>query len=87
MVFSVGFERCKIISPTHLLVDSVKLLQFNFLDESLKAVTVDSIEKFARASRYFTEANKVDVAIQIEVAASTEEGYSRASCSNDALGW
>ena len=48
-------------------------------------MTAYSIEKFARAFHYSTEANKVDAAIQTEEAIDAEEGYSGASRSDDAL--
>ena len=85
IAFSMGFKRCKIIAQAYLPADSVELLQVNFLDESLKVVTANSVEKFTRASRYSAKANKVDAAFQTEEAIGAKEGCSRASHSDNAL--
>ena len=84
--FSAGFERYKIMAQVHFSADSVKLLLVNFLDESLKTVTADRAEKFARTSCYSAEANKVNAAVQTEKVTDVEKSCSEASHSNDTLG-
>ena len=46
-----------------LPADRIGLLQADIMVESLIAIAADSIEKFARASRHSTEANKINVAV------------------------
>ena len=62
-----------------LLADNVGPQQADVVDESLIAIVVDSAKKFARASRHFTEVNKISVAIQTKKVTGAKGGRSEAS--------
>ena len=63
------------MARVHLPVDSAKLLQASFLDESLKIMTEDSTRRFAKISQCIVETNKIDAATLTEETAGAEEGY------------
>ena len=58
----------------HFFANSIGLLQVDIVDESLIAIAVDSVKKFARTSCHSIEANKISVAIQTEKVISAKGG-------------
>ena len=77
--FSVGFEKCKKITLTHLPTGSAEFLRTDQSDENLKSIICFCLGKFVSMFDIIMGTNKIDSAMQTEEV-EVGEGLSEMDC-------